>query len=112
MLYRQNRPRRFSVVFGMQNTQDTNGRLVVDVTRIIKHGGYSELTMSNDIAILEVATTEATLEASTFAKPICLASRDYTSGEVAYVSGWGTTEEGAFFFFFFFFFLFFFQRAV
>ena len=73
---------------------------MVDVTRIIKHSGYSELTMSNDIAILEVATTEATLEASTFAKPICLASRDYTSGEVAYVSGWGTTEEGEFFFYF------------
>ena len=81
----------------MQDTRVSSGRLVVSVTNIISHLQYNDVTMANDIAILEVDTTEAALSAATFAKPICLASRDYTSGEVAFVSGWGTTSEGWYF---------------
>ena len=88
------RRRNYAVVFGMDDTGNSNGRIVVPISQKTMHPSYNSNTMSNDIAILEFSGLTLDDLSGTHAQPACLASRDYTDGEMAVVSGWGTTSEG------------------
>jgi len=64
--------------------------------RIVRHPQYSEATLSNDIALVRV-NNPLYIDGETIVQPIALPPQDYESAddELATVSGWGITSEGA-----------------
>lgn len=63
------------------------------VLRLIKHKGFDQGTLYNDVAILTLANCDATQ--SDYAKPICLPSNDVSFvGNTVTVAGWGALSSG------------------
>jgi trypsin len=80
-----------NVVIGRQNTNGAGGE-VIPVAQVIKHEGFDDQTMNNDIALVKLS------RASTQAKAHIVGSEEWKqlakTGAPATVVGWGVTSEG------------------
>ncbi|MEA2142648.1 MAG: hypothetical protein QOI64_1078 [Solirubrobacteraceae bacterium] len=84
----------FTVVSGRPDLTDTSAGQSIGVTQIIRHPGYTNGGLRNDIALLRLATTAAAapMELATQANA---SANVYTSPEnTANTAGWGYTIPG------------------
>uniref|UniRef100_T1J1Z5 Peptidase S1 domain-containing protein n=1 Tax=Strigamia maritima TaxID=126957 RepID=T1J1Z5_STRMM len=86
-------PKLMKVVLGAHNLTDPNEKGVSyhPVQRIIKHEGYSEFLLINDIALLELKDE---VKMSETTKPICMPDpKELYKGRNLTVAGWGYQKE-------------------
>ncbi|XP_035513490.1 suppressor of tumorigenicity 14 protein homolog [Morone saxatilis] len=84
----------WEALLGLHVQSQTNELTVRrNVRRIIAHQDYNSLTYDNDIALMEL---DAIVTLNQNIWPICLPSPtyDFPAGQVAWITGWGTTREG------------------
>ncbi len=83
------------VILGKNRESDSgNDEYVSDVTEIIIHESYNDVTIDNDIAVMVLASPPP--EGSQFINSVCLdtaVSITFDSTSVCFIAGFGTTEE-------------------
>ncbi|XP_068126827.1 transmembrane protease serine 3 isoform X2 [Hyperolius riggenbachi] len=86
-------PDSWSVQVGLVNQPLEPATNSVLVEKIIYHSKYKSSTMSNDIALIKLATP---FTFSDLVQPICLPNygEDFPEGKICWISGWGATEDG------------------
>ena len=71
-------------------TQGSDGAVNATVEEILLHSNFSRKNKENDIAILRLSTP---IQSSDFVRPICLPTASLQPGQVAFVTGWGATQN-------------------
>ncbi|XP_040194976.1 transmembrane protease serine 3 isoform X3 [Rana temporaria] len=86
-------PQSWNVQVGLINQPSEPPNNSVMVEKIIYHSKYKSSTMSNDIALIKLATP---FTFSGLVQPICLPhyGEDFPEGKICWISGWGATEDG------------------
>ncbi|XP_005102879.2 trypsin alpha-3 [Aplysia californica] len=88
----QRRPRNYMARCGMHSMSGSNpNSVLLTFSAMSVHGGYSDVTFENDIAIFTLTTQPPTND---YVQPACIASKAYFGGEPAIVAGWGTLSYG------------------
>jgi len=84
-----------TVIVGAHNLKDSydSAKKELKVSRIVKHYGYNKKTISNDIALIKLATS---LTWTDEVVPACMPDSDIsaTGSNDCMISGWGTTTTG------------------
>ncbi|XP_063806594.1 transmembrane protease serine 3 isoform X3 [Pseudophryne corroboree] len=86
-------PDSWSVQVGLVNQPLEPPTNSVLVEKIIYHSKYKSSSMTNDIALIKLATP---FTFSDLIQPICLPNygEHFPEGKICWISGWGATEEG------------------
>ncbi|XP_077335931.1 transmembrane protease serine 3 isoform X1 [Lithobates pipiens] len=86
-------PESWNVQVGLINQPSEPPNNSVMVEKIIYHRKYKSSTMSNDIALIKLATP---FTFNGLVQPICLPhyGEDFPEGKICWISGWGATEDG------------------
>lgn len=91
------KPSELLVVIGLLVvTQRTNVTFVSDVKQITSHRRYSSRTLSNDIALLNLTTPVPYNHP--VVRSIPLTTREFPTGTICQISGWGSMISVSFFF--------------
>ncbi|CAH2219068.1 transmembrane protease serine 3 [Pelobates cultripes] len=86
-------PESWSVQVGLVNNLHDSQNPPVLVEKIIYHSNYKSSSMTNDIALIKLASP---FNFSGLIQPICLPNygEEFPAGKICWISGWGATEEG------------------
>ncbi|XP_070543867.1 serine protease hepsin-like [Ptychodera flava] len=84
-------PSSWSVVLGEHNLRLSDGtEQTLQVSRIIKHENYNDLTSYNDVALMELSEPVVFTDQ---VQPVCLANTPLADGSMCTITGWGDTEN-------------------
>uniref|UniRef100_A0A8C5LRK6 Transmembrane protease serine 3 n=1 Tax=Leptobrachium leishanense TaxID=445787 RepID=A0A8C5LRK6_9ANUR len=86
-------PESWSVQVGLVNHLEDSQSPTVLVEKIIYHSKYKSSSMTNDIALIKLASP---FTFNGLIQPICLPNygEEFPEGKICWISGWGATEEG------------------
>jgi len=83
-------PAYYSIAYGISNIRTEASRNVITAAATIKHPNYNSNTIDFDVALIRL---QKPIPFSSLAQPINLASVQPRAGDLAVVTGWGTTAE-------------------